>query len=167
MSTSISRRRLTEKEITLLINDARIFPDIAYVSRTRWSRFAQPYIIEDNNVFVGVCAVYYFDKWIKLGPLEILKKFHGKGMGKRLLHRVVNDHNNHSIVLASSNPVVQHIAETLSFKNIPQFLSLPKIVQLFLLRQLIEHLNMSFFYEGIRKKFFLNRKNIKYYIKQL
>lgn len=166
MNITIVRRSLKDQEIALLIRDARFFPDIAYVSKVRWKRFSNPYIIEINKSFAGICALYTFDMWVKIGPLELLKKYHRKGLGKYLLHRIIDDYKDRSIILASSNPATQHIAETLEFKTVPNFMSLPKTVRRFLLRQLIEHMNFLFFYEGIRKKFFLKRKNIRYYIKQ-
>ncbi len=165
MKISIIRRKLTELEITQLMRDNQLFSHIAYVSKARWRRFTNPYIIEVDNKFAGVCAVYTFNNWVKLGPLELLKQYHGKKLGKQLLERIVDDNRQVSIFIASSNPAVQHIIETLEFQQIPNFISLPKKIQLFLLRQITEHLNISFFYEGIRKKFFLKRKDIKYYVK--
>lgn len=165
MNISIKRRRLTESEITQLMQDNRLFSHVAYVSRARWRRFSDLYIIEVDQNFAGVCAVYTFGHWVKLGPVELLKRYHGKGLGKRLLKNIIDDNKHVSLFIASSNPTVQHIIETLGFQKIPNFISLPKKIKLFLLRQTIEHLNIPFFYEGIRKGFFLLRKDTKYYIK--
>lgn len=145
------------------MEDTRLFPHVAYVSRARWRRFTNPYIIEVDSKFTGVCAVYTFDNWIKLGPLVLLQKYHGKGLGKKLLLNIINDYNKTSIFMASSNPAVQHIIKSYNFQLFSSFLSLPMEVQMFLFRQLVEHLNVSFVLEGIRKKFFLKRLEIKFY----
>lgn len=165
MNIHIKRRSLTDLEITELIQDYRLFPHAPYVSRARWRRFSDPYIIEVESKFVGICVVYKFGQWIKLGPLGILNKYQGKGLGKYLLRKIINDHKNTSIFIASSNPSVKHIIESFGFEIKPNFLSLPKELKFFLFKQIFEHLNFSFFIEGIRKKFFLLRKDVKYYIK--
>jgi len=165
MAVLITQRALIESEISQLICDGRLFPHVAYVSRARWQQLSKPYVIESDKHFVGVCAVYYFGKWIKLGPLEILNKYHGMGFGKCLLKKIVEDNQHLHIFIGSSNPSVKHIIESLKFRALPGFLSLPKEVKLFLLRKMSNHLSASFFYEGIKKGFFLSRKDIKYYIK--
>jgi len=165
MEVLITQRKLTDSEITTLIHDGKFFPHVAYVSRSRWQSLSQPYIVEVDGVFAGVCAAYHFDKWIKLGPLEVLKLYHGKGVGKILLQKIVNDNKDLNIFIASSNPSVKHIIESFKFTPISNILSLPKEVKLFLLEKIFEHLSFNFFYEGLRKNFFLLRRDVKYYIK--
>lgn len=165
MDVTIIQRKLSESEITLLIQDGKQFPHVAYVGKARWQKFSKPYIVEVKRKFAGVCATYHFDNWIKLGPLEVLHKHHGRGFGKLLLKRIIEDNKYLHIFIASSNPSVKHIIESFKFQTVGNFLSLPKIVKLFLFRQIFEHLNFNFFYEGIRKKFFFYRKDLKYYIK--
>ncbi len=165
MVISIVRRKLTELEITELVENVRIFPNLAYVSPNRWRHFADPYCLLVDGHFAGVCAIYNFKNWVKLGPLVLLQKFHGKGLGKNLLHKIIQDNINTSIFIVSSNPAVQYIVTSCDFQHISSYFSLPLSVQLFLIQQLVEHLNFSFIREGIRKKFFLRRGEIKFYVK--
>lgn len=165
MEVIIKQRKLTDSEITSLIHDGKFFPHVAYISRSRWQSFSRPYIVEVDGIFAGICAVYYFEKWIKLGPLEVLKLYHGKGIGKILLQKIVDDNKDLNIFIASSNPSVIHIIESFKFTSIPNIFSLPKEVKLFLLKKIFEHLSFNFFYEGFRKNFFLLRRDIRYYIK--
>lgn len=163
MAITIVQRKLTESEITELVENVRLFPNLAYVSPSRWRHFTNPYCILVDGYFAGVCAIYSFKNWVKLGPLVILKKHQGKGLGKKLLHKIIHDHNDRSIFIASSNPVVQYIVTCFDFQQISSFFSLPKDVQLFLIRQLVEHLNIAFITESIRKKLFLRRSGIKFF----
>lgn len=165
MAVSITQRKLTESEISSLMQDGKLFPHVAYVNRSRWQSFSCPYIVEVDGIFAGICAIYYFDKWVKLGPLEVLKLYHGKGIGRVLLQKIVDNNKALNIFIASSNPSVKHIIESLDFQTIPNFLSLPKKIKIFLLKKIFEHLSFNFFYEGFRKNFFLLRRDIKYYIK--
>ena len=80
------------------MQDVRLFPDLVFVSRARWRRLIDPYVLEVDRVFAGVCGVYSFDRWIKLGPLVLLKKYHGCKLGKRLLKTIIDDHSTVSVV---------------------------------------------------------------------
>ncbi len=165
MKVSITRRKLAELEISDLVKNIRLFPNLAYVSPSRWRHFTDPYCILVDGHFAGACAIYSFKNWVKLGPLVILQKHHDKGLGKKLLRNIINDYNKTSIFIASSNPAVQHIVTSYNFQLISSFLSLPRDVQLFLFRQLVEHLNVFFILEGIRKKIFLKRPGVKFFVK--
>lgn len=165
MRFSIKRRPLTELEITRLMQNVRLFPDLAYVSRAHWHHLVDPYILEADRMFAGICGIYSFDNWIKLGPLVLLKKYHDRKLGKRLLRTIVDDHPNVSIFITSSHPTVQHAIETFGFQQKSSFFSLPKMVKFFLIRQITEHINASFLYEAMRKKFFFKKRKRKYYVR--
>lgn len=165
MAISIVRRMLTDPEITELVENIRLFPDLAYVSPKRWKHFTDPYCIIVNGHFAGICAIYTFNIWVKLGPLVLLKKYQGNGLGKKLLTNIFEDYHDKSIFIASSNPIVQHIAKTNKFTELSSFFSLPREIQSFLLKHLAEHMNTQFIVEGIRKKFFLQRGGTKFYVK--
>ena len=147
------------------MQDVRLFPDLVFVSRARWRRLIDPYVLEVDRVFAGVCGVYSFDRWIKLGPFVLLKKYHGCKLGKLLLKTIVDDHPSIPIFITSSHPAVQHAVESFKFQQISSFFSLPREVQCFLIRQIMEHMNMSFLYEAIRKKFFLQGGERKFYVR--
>lgn len=164
MSISIDRRRLTESEIRELVHDIRLYPNLMYVSPSRFRNLKNPYCISKNNHFAGVCGIYSFGTWIKLGPLALLRRYHGLGIGKKLLDTIISDHANTSVYIASSNPVVQHVVTSRGFKQIPNYVQLPYEVKRFLIKQLVEHLNINFLKESVRKKFFLHRDKIKFYV---
>jgi GNAT superfamily N-acetyltransferase len=146
------------------VRDILLFPNLAYVSPSRWQHFKKPYCLLIGDQLAGVCQVYEFNNWIKLGPLVLLAKHHGKGLGKILLGKIIDDHTRTNIFIASSNPAVIHIVESLGFQRISHYFLLPQEVKLFLFKQLIEHVNITFVREGIRKKFFLHRNKIKLFI---
>ncbi len=165
MSISIRRRSLTESEITRLVQDVRLFPDLAYVSPVRWRRLIDPYVLEVDRVFAGVCGVYNFNQWIKLGPLVVLEKYHGNGLGKLLLKTIIDDHSAVSVFITSTHPAVQHVMESFGFQHVSSFFSLPKEVKRLLIRQITEHMNILFLYEALRKGFFLQKGIRKFYVR--
>lgn len=167
MAITIERRKLSESEILELVKDIRQFPNLAYVSPNRWRSFKNPYCISVEGNFAGVCVIYYIKNWIKLGPFVLLEKYHNKGLGKKLFQKIIQDNIKLSIFAASSNPAVQHLITSYNFQRVPNFFFLPIPIKFFLIRQFIEYLNLIFVYECIRKKFFLRRAEIKYYIKQV
>lgn len=164
MNISIKRRRLTETEMDQLIVDTTLFPHIAYVSKNRWRRMKIPYCLMVGGQFAGVCGIYSFDKWIKIGPLVLLQKYHGLGLGKHLFKVIFDDHKKTSIFITSSNPAVHQIMSSFDFQELPSFFSIPFKVKMFLIRQLTEHLNFSVAKEGIRKMFLPKGKR-KYFLK--
>jgi len=165
MTISIIRRKLAESEINKLVVNVRLFPNLAYVSPKHWLYFTDPYCLLINGRFAGVCVIHTLKNWVKLGPLVILQNYHGKGLGKTLLQKVIKDQSSRSLFIASSNPVVQHIITSSNFQQILSFFSLPKEIQLFLVKQLIEYISIPYIFEIIRKKFSLRRGEVKFYIK--
>lgn len=160
----IANRNLSDGEIKKLIRDVAFFPDLIYVSHEIWSK--QPvYVIESDGQMLGVVIVYVFGNWIKIGPLVILKKFHGKGYGKLLLRMVFEKYKNKNAFMSSTNPAVGKITLKHGFHTEKNFLSLPNIVKLFLLRQLVDYLRIKNASEAIRKNFFGRRNKRKYFIK--
>ena len=103
--------------------------------------------------------------WVKLGPLVFLKKFHGKGYGKILLNKIVDDYSDKNIFITSSNIAVQKIISKLTFKEVSSYYNLPFSIILFLIKQLYEHIHLKMITEYFRKKFSMKRNVRKYYIK--
>jgi ribosomal-protein-alanine N-acetyltransferase len=165
MSTiKIVRRPLKEDEINLLMKDIKLYPDLVFVKETRFRKYNNAYIVEQDKEFVGLCGIYEMKDWVKLGPLVFLKKFHGKGYGKILLNIIVNDHSNKNIFITSSNIAVQKIISRLGFDEINGYFKLPVPILLFLIKQLYEHIHWKMITEFFRKKFTMVRNNRKYYI---
>lgn len=162
----ISRRQLTEKEAEMLINDVVYYPDLVYVKKSRFISLKNPYVLEEDGQFVGICGIYRIkDNWVKLGPLVFLHKYHGKGFGKLLLNKIVADLKDKNIFITSSNIAVQKIIEKLEFRKVNGYLKLPFAVQLFLITHIYEHLSEKYITEFFRKLFTMKRNQRKYYIK--
>jgi hypothetical protein len=77
----VIKRALKEQEINILMSDIRYYPSLIYVKKSRLAKYKAPYVIEDEGEFVGMCAVYEFANWIKLGPLVFLKQSHDLTVG--------------------------------------------------------------------------------------
>jgi len=161
----IIKRSLKENEINLLMNDIKLYPDLVFVKKSRFRKYDNAYIVEQDKEFVGLCGIYEMKNWVKLGPLVFLKKYHGKGYGKILLNKIVNDYSNKNIFITSSNIAVQKIISRLEFKEVAGYFNLPFQIILFLFKQLYEHIDWKLMTEFIRKQFTMTRNTRKYYIK--
>ncbi|KKP67145.1 MAG: Ribosomal-protein-alanine acetyltransferase [Candidatus Roizmanbacteria bacterium GW2011_GWA2_35_19] len=161
----IIRRPLKESEVKSLIKDIRLYPDLVYVKESRFRKYNNAFIVEQNGEFVGLCGIYEMKDWVKLGPLVFLKKFHGKGYGKILLNKIVDDYSDKNIFITSSNIAVQKIISKLTFKEVSSYYNLPFSIILFLIKQLYEHIHLKMITEYFRKKFSMKRNVRKYYIK--
>lgn len=162
----ILQRPLKDYEINLLIEDIKLYPSLIYVKKSRFEKYKNAYVIEENGQFVGICAIYEMKDWVKLGPLVFLKKFHGKGYGKILLNKIVSDYSNKNIFITSSNIAVQKTIDKLNFKEVDGYHKLPIPIILFLFKQLYEHVHWKMITEFFRKKFTMTRNDRKYYIKR-
>ena len=163
----IVKRPLWEREIDAIVSDIRSYPSLIYVAKSRLAQYKTPYVLEENGVFVGLCAVYEFDQWVKLGPLVFLQQFHGKGYGNILLTQIVADYAKKDIYVTSSNIAVQKIIEKLHFTEVKGVWRLPLPVKIFLLKQLYEHMHWDMITEFIRKKLTMKSSARKYYIRQV
>ena len=165
LNIKITRRSLKENEIKLLMNDIKLYPDLVFIKESRFRKYNNAYIVEQDKEFVGLCGIYEMKDWVKLGPLVFLKKFHGKGYGKILLNKIVNDYSNKNIFITSSNIAVQKIISRLGFDEIKGYFKLPFTILLFLFKQLYEHIHWKMVTEFFRKKLTMTRNDRKYYVK--
>ena len=54
----IIRRPLKESEVKSLIKDIRLYPDLVYVKESRFRKYNNAFIVEQNGEFVGLCGIY-------------------------------------------------------------------------------------------------------------
>ncbi len=163
----ITRRPLKEIEIKFLLEDIKSYPDLVFIKESRFRKYDNAYIVEQYKEFVGLCDIYEIKDWVKLGPLVFLKKYHGKGYGKILLNKIVDDYSNKNIFITSSNIAVQKIISRLNFQEVAGYFNLPFPILLFLIKQLCEHIHWKMVTEFFRKKFTMIRNVRKYYIKEV
>ena len=162
---TILKRPLTRGEALLLIKDIQGYPDLMYVSEKRFLDLSCTYVVEVDEQFAGVCGVYEFGSWIKLGPLVALQKFHGIGIGRALIETVLKDSPRRNVHISSSNEKVQKIVSSLGFQAHKSFFMLPNVVKKFLLGQLMTMLSLKLIIEDIRKSIKNRRRPLKWYIK--
>lgn len=167
LNIKIIRRSLKESEIKLLLEDIKLYPDLVFIKESRFRKYDNAYIVEQDKEFVGLCGIYEMKNWVKLGPLVFLKKFHGKGYGKILLNKIVNDYSDKNVFITSSNIAVQKIISRLDFKEVAGYFNLPFPIILFLFKQLYEHIHWKIITEFFRKKLTMIRNTRKYYIKKV
>jgi hypothetical protein len=160
----ISRRFLTNKEIRLINQDIRLYPDLAYVSPGQWKRYSERFVLYYGGEFAGVCAVVHLKKWIKIGPFVLRETFKNKGLGTKLFFYIVNK-NKKNLYIGSSNPAVGSITEKYGFQAEKSFFALPKEIQKYLLTTFLRFLNPIFMAESIRKLVKYGKKPYIYYKK--
>lgn len=86
MKLYIAKRQLYTDERAQLATATISFPNIGFISKDLWTYFKTVYVATTGKNFIGVCVVIPLHGWIKLGPMVILKKYHGQGYGKELLN---------------------------------------------------------------------------------
>jgi len=166
MNLLIKNRSLTTKEIDLLQQEIANSPDITLFPKRRWKNFNIIFVATHKKELVGVCAVVALGNWKKLGPLIVLKKYHGKKCGTKLLNHAVNNIKHHSLFIGSSNPRVWSIISKLGF-NQSKYLKLPKEVKQYFFRYIIENFSYLFITDAIKKKLLHKRGVYKTFIRCL
>jgi ribosomal protein S18 acetylase RimI-like enzyme len=165
VTTSIIQKKLTSLEVAQLIEETRKFPDLIYVSSNHWLKFNNPYCLLVDGQFAGVCVTYDHKDFVKIGPLILLSKFHGKGLGEKILRHVVRKNINKSLLITSSNPAVGKIVQKLGFEKVANIFLLSKNMRWFLANQLTEYLNLHAVKEWIRKRILFQRGKRAFYLK--
>lgn len=159
------RRKLVEGEISSLVETVRAAEHLTYVGPWRWRKMDSPYIAAVDGRFAGVCMVYNFEGWIKLGPLVILDQFRGLGLSRLLVSRIITDYPDQNIFLSSANPIVQHVARELGFQQLTNYWQLPSSCRWWLICQLPQHFSWQFLVEGWCKRSFVRWGQLHYFIK--
>ena len=169
MKASISHRFLTKEERAILAEETKQSPYIGFIHESVWQHFGKMFVIDRDQAVLGACATIALRGWIKIGPLIILSRAQGKGLGKQLLTRVVSASGKQNLYIGTPNPKVMHMARTLEFQQV-NYLQLPGPVKYYLLHYLFERISGDYIFSSLRKK--LRSKNwgyaffIKYASKQ-
>jgi hypothetical protein len=152
MSIKIVKRTLHQEEINILIEEIKKFPNPVFCTKKRWQNFKCVYIILNNNKLVGICEVIKINNWIKLGPFIVLQKYQGKGYGKMIFQKIIDDYPNNNLFVGSRNPAVHKIAVNLGFKEELSFWKLPNEIKSTLFDQILESFHFEYLKELIRKR---------------
>lgn len=148
------------------MEDIKSFPDLVYVSPRRWETMPTPYVIEFDSYFAGVCGVYEVGDWVKFGPLVILTKYQGQGLGKALFTEVLSRYSHKNVFIASSNRIVQKLALQTHFERVRSILGLPREIQILLLNQLLIIMDKKLILDLLRKHSTLQHKTLEYFVRR-
>lgn len=148
----IYRRQLKNDEIDLLVTQMKKSPHVGLLSKKLWQKLDCVYAARMNNYLVGACVLYKLKNWIKIGPIVVLDKFQGKGYGKKLITKIVDDYPNINLFISSSNPIVVHIVQDLGFKKLKNFFALPREIKIYFAKYFLERLSVEFLIDDFRKK---------------
>ncbi len=162
----ITKRKLTDKEIDILIEEMRNFPDVGLYTKNQWKSFQNIYIAGNNDHFIGVCVVISLKKWVKIGPVIILKSFQGKGYGRQLLQFVVSILKDKNLYIGSSNIRVGKIMERLKFQRINTFIDLPREIKVYLVKHFFQRINWEYLFDAVPKIFKKSGK-YRYFVKYI
>lgn len=166
MILQIEKRKLTDKEIEILIEEVNKFfsPIVGY--KDKWQNFDTVYIATDNNQLVGVCGVEYVKNWRMLHPFVVLEKYQGHGIGSLLMENVIKESKGKNIFIGSQNVAVTKIASKYKFKTIHNVLALPLVVKIYLLKFTLDSINFRFMRALIYKRF-MPRGKFQCFIKEV
>ncbi len=166
--TVIKKEPLSFQEVSLILDATKHFPHLVYVGPRTWSRFDNIYKIYDGGSFSGVCAVNTKGRYAKIGPFVLLPHMHGKGLGKALFQKIVNDfRSSHYLYVASSNHAVIHITERVGFIEYNNLLNIP--FQIWIIYQKMSWKVLwagefpSFIQELMRKTKMAKRERLRHY----
>lgn len=150
MEIKLEKRRLNDKEIDLLIEEIKKFPNPLTGKKT-WQALKKVYIVRSNGDLIGVCGTTEFKDWLKIGPFVVFKKFHNRGFGKKIFNSVVNNYSHLNLYVGSRNPAVAKIALGSGFKEEDNIWKLPKVIKMYLINNILGSINLNLIREFFRK----------------
>jgi len=156
-------KKLSSKEIDILIGEAKNFPYLVAGDRKRWTSFSKAYVMYKENQLVASCSVIELEKYIKLGPFIVLEKHQGKRYASLLVSEIIRKNKHVSIYIGSYTPAIWHLAEKYSFKRIKSFFILPNVIRKYIIIQSLKNSRMSFMTEYLKKRIYKN-SDYRYYV---
>lgn len=165
MKILINKRKLSDKDINLLNKEIKKFPNPVFLTNKHWQELKTAYVAEIDGNIAGICSVNKFKNWYKLGPFVVFERYHGKGIGKKILKKIVDENRYKNLFIGSRNNIVWNIVESLGFKEEPNFFMLPMEIKSYLLRSLLWCLDIDFMKELIRKKS-TNQGPFRFYLRK-
>ena len=167
MKLEIKSQMPSAGDISKIVADTKNFPYLTYVGLRSWRLFDGYYSAYLDGSFAGVLAVNKIGSWVKLGPLVILAKFHGKGVATALIKKALILEKGR-IYLASANPSVWKIAQKLGFQESFTWITTPLAVKMIYLKMSVRVLlcgdALLFIKEVFRKQRLANVHNHRHFV---
>ncbi len=151
MTITITKRPLNDREVELLIEEIKKFPNLVAGNKRRWQKLEQIYVATLNKEFVGVYGITTFHNWYKIGPFVVLEKYQGKGYGKTIIENIVKDYSNVNLLTISRTPAVWKIMTHFSFQEV-SLGKLPYIAKMCLIHNILQLLSIDTIKELLRKR---------------
>ena len=128
---------------------------IVYFKDTSWDRLVLNSVYV-NKEFAGVCGIDVINSsWAKVGPVIVLSKFRGKGLGKLMIDYVLKDYKDRNLFIHSSNPAMIRIIEKTTFKKLNSALEVPLRVSVYLLsKHILLNLDLNMVKYYLKKRVF-------------
>lgn len=161
----ITKKPPTNLEIDLLLTQMKKSPHVGLLSKSLWQKLDRAYVVRINNHLVGACVLYKLKNWIKIGPIVVLDKYQGKGYGKKLITKIVDDYPDNNLFISSSNPIVIRIVQDLGFKKLKNFFALPREIKIYFVKYFLERLSIDFIIDDFRKKIPFRLGKYSYFIR--
>ena len=165
----IKRRKLTTKEIDLLILEIKKTSFMAGHSRREWHNFSNVFAAEVEGKIAGVCVVIDLGfNWVEIGAIIVLEKYRGLKIGKQLFEQSYEfaKKQNKNIYIVSRNPIVKKWMKERGMILANHVFNLPfpiiwhDFVMFFSLFRIIEFFRKSFLYRNMPEYIYGYKLNI-------
>jgi len=123
----ITKRVLTDSEITLLINEIKTTPNIIGFTAKEWRSFGQYYVAIVDGKLAGICLATSINRqWSELTMLYVLTKYRRLGIGRKLFNIAWEElrKNHQNIYCVSRSEAVLNMMKEKQMKFVSIF-SLP------------------------------------------
>lgn len=169
MNTQIEykRRKLSDNEINLLVNEIKRAPHITYVRPFMFKLRKDGIVATENGNLCGICSFYDLGgDWFKLGPLFVLEKYRAQGIGSTILSKAISLNKYKNIYVGSSRDSLKKLNQHLGFEEIKP-LQLPfRIMLFFILYLFVSLTSINFWKETIRKSKTYPKREYSHFIRK-
>lgn len=152
MTITIAKRSLTSREIATIAIDIENFPDLAFVKPELLTSFSDVLVAEVDGEFAGFCAADEYRGLRKLGPIAVMRKYQGTGVGKELMKKIVETSRGKRTYLGTSNYKAKAFFRKLGAKEYGSIFQVPREILWATVHFLSGYWSVRYVYEGLRKR---------------
>lgn len=148
---TIKFRKLTNKEIKVVMEEIRQTVNITGYTQSEWQKFEEFLVAEYNGELAGVAVIQSISqKWSELTVLLVLSRFRGRGIGNNLFRSAIEhiERGGKNVYTVSRNPIVIRSMQEAGFTFV-SLRELPLEINLF---------NIKFILSWFRLKEYLRKK---------